>query len=642
MPARNPCFTGENLLESLRKMLCESKQNQHNHQVALQGLGGIGKTRIAAEYVYRYHGELYQSVFWINASNQATLLQGFRNIADETKCVKIDEIADLTPDKVVQRVRRWLEQEDRWLLVLDNLDDVRALEGFKLPITGLDRHILITTRYADAASIWAKGFKVHVLEPHDAVRLLMREITQTDPPNDADGNYAAKIVRRLGYLPLAIVQAAAYIRQASTISAFLAIYEKHRKMLHDRREVMMDYNESVGTTWLINFEIVRSQSPIAIKLLQLFAFLNPDGILIKFLQAGIRGLYTDPDLQQALDGEHDAEMNDALLQLTQYSLIERSNDKESINIHRLVQAVTQDQMSQEEEQRYMNMAVAIFSAAFPEDITSDTRLRCRLFQGQIVDPLLEKISLLSEEVASIAERVAHFLRNDGIYRDSIRLQQMTVNVCEMLFSKKEVRTLGAMNDLANVYYDNGNLKEAEKLHKEVLAAHKEILGENHPDTLKSMNNLATVYHDNGNLKEAEQMYKEVLAGCKEILGENHPNTLTGMNNLANVYHDNGNLKEAEQMYKEVLAARKEILGENHPNTLTSMNNLATVYCDNGNLKEAEQMYKEVLVARKEILGENHPDTLKSMNNLADVYRDNGDWDKAEQIHKMVSEFRNLV
>src|ERR1700732_5121704 len=74
---QNPHFTGrQSSLERLSMALHDKKPKQYNHRISLHGLGGVGKTQVALEYVYRHKSE-YQYVFWISAVDRAQLLSGF-------------------------------------------------------------------------------------------------------------------------------------------------------------------------------------------------------------------------------------------------------------------------------------------------------------------------------------------------------------------------------------------------------------------------------------------------------------------------------------------------------------------------------------------------------------------------------------
>ncbi|OOQ89501.1 hypothetical protein PEBR_07984 [Penicillium brasilianum] len=79
------------------------------------------------------------------------------------------------------------------------------------------------------------------------------------------------------------------------------------------------------------------------------------------------------------------------------------------------------------------------------------------------------------------------------------------------------------------------------------------LGLDHTSTLNTVNNIGNLYYDLGKLREAEEMYQRALAGYEKDLGPDHPSTLGAANNLGNLYSDQGKLREAEEMYQRGLA-----------------------------------------------------------------------------------------
>src|SRR5579859_773506 len=125
---KNVHFTGRKAaLKLVREKLCNEK---YSHRLALHGLGGVGKTQLAIEYVFSFKHE-YNGMYWITAVDKNEILSGFRAIALATGCVRTD---DVSLDDIAKAVLQWLRKQDKWLLVLDNLDDISAVTG-NLPDT---------------------------------------------------------------------------------------------------------------------------------------------------------------------------------------------------------------------------------------------------------------------------------------------------------------------------------------------------------------------------------------------------------------------------------------------------------------------------------------------------------------------------
>jgi len=202
---KNQRFTGRaELLQKLHEMLSEDVPKQYSHRVALYGMGGVGKTQTAVSYVYGHKAD-YERIYWITAASEASLLAGFEDIATRTGCAKQTGPSDLK--SLAKIVLAWLQEQESWLVVIDNLDHIELIEGF-LPDRAPGKHTLITTRNLDATGIPARGLEVCIPEISEGVEMLY---TLSGLESDFQTNEAEQIVVELGQLPLAIEQAASSI-----------------------------------------------------------------------------------------------------------------------------------------------------------------------------------------------------------------------------------------------------------------------------------------------------------------------------------------------------------------------------------------------------------------------------------------------
>src|SRR6266496_177169 len=221
---KNPFFVGQDdLIDQIFDQLCESKSHQYNHRIALYGMGGVGKTQMALAYVHTMK-QNYHSVFWISGVTQTTLLSGFEQIRTETRCM----IKASNQTETAKLVVKWLEEQTNWLLVIDNLDDISVIDGF-LPSTDCNGHTLITTRNPSTEGIPAQGIEVKVLDIETAIQLF-RILLNPRPEleSSSDESEIRAILKELGYLPLAIEQAAAFIRESKRpIDEYLPLYQKN-------------------------------------------------------------------------------------------------------------------------------------------------------------------------------------------------------------------------------------------------------------------------------------------------------------------------------------------------------------------------------------------------------------------------------
>ena len=116
-----------------------------------------------------------------------------------------------------------------------------------------------------------------------------------------------------------------------------------------------------------------------------------------------------------------------------------------------------------------------------------------------------------------------------------------------------------------------------QLHEEELRASRETLGDRHPDTLSAIDSMATLLEDMGQLEEARPLYEEALRARRETLGNRHQETLLSISNMGQLLQAMGQLEEARALYDEALQASREVLGDRHPETLTLLDSINTLH-----------------------------------------------------------------
>ena len=320
--------------------------------VALCGLGGAGKTSVAVEYAHRQLGEV--AVAWqFPAEDPAVLAAGFGELAAQLGAADGGD-----PVAAVHGVLA--ASPAPWLLVFDNAPDRASVAPF-VPPAGPGR-VLITSRN----QIWPPGqaLDVPVLDPQVAAEFL---VSRTGDP---DRRAALDLAGELGGLPLALEQAAAYVQASGdSLAGYLALFRQRRADMLGRGEPT-GYRETVATTWRLAFEDLQQAAPGAVGLLRLLAFCAPEAIPLRLLLqprpglAGRLGEEVAPVLAPLLEDPLAA--GDAIGALRRYSLVTPAADG-SVSVHRLVQAVTADQMPAELARQWQQAAAALIEAAIPGD-----------------------------------------------------------------------------------------------------------------------------------------------------------------------------------------------------------------------------------------------------------------------------------
>ena len=645
---RNLDFTGRSqILEQLCQKFWD-KPHRYNHRIALYGLGGTGKTQIALEYAYR-NRHLYCAMYWISGVNRESICNGLLEIGETAGIVDSHTVEDRTA--AAKKVLVWMDQQIQWLLVIDNVDDLTALDGVLPDIMG-NGHTLITMRDMNANGIPAEGFEVTIMCACEATEMLLQQSDIHDI-DDSKRTEAAKIVSKLGFLPLAIAQAAAFIREGlKDLSRFIPIYTKFsRELLRRIPNGNWAYQNSVGTTWLMSFEAIGRRDAGAARLLQLFAFLDPDRITLDFLEQNAHAL-TDatPGLAQGIRGiiENSLRLVETLFLLEQHSLIRRHQSGKVITIHRLVQSVLRDEMSRGEVESFWSVAIDLCDAAFPKPTTNETRSRCHKYKWEVINLSFKIPEIGSEKLMHLLRRVSTLLRHaDPLLLVAVEtLQRKAMEISKILWTdRNDDRTAGLIDELATTTLLLQQWSDTVEYHKRVAEFQRKRNGPAHERYLKAMHGLAIAYmiqnivnesksveestgradfwnteNDNRFLLEAAEIEENNFEVAKKIFGEAGEITLCSMNTLTAINWRLGKAEIAQRInheFEQITAGtpRREYLC-----VMKYINNLAHTFFLSGGAKAALGLLHDQLQMSKALFGNAHEHTLRLMYNLALVYR----------------------
>ena len=526
--------------------------------VALCGLGGAGKTSVAVEYAYRHLAEL--GLAWqLPAEDPAVLKAGFGELAAQLGARDLFEVGD--PVASVHGSLAAYPQD--WLVMFDNAADPASLKAF-LPPAGRGR-VLITSR----DSFWPPGqaLEVPVLDPDVAEEFL---VSRT---GDLAFQAARELAVELGGLPLALEQAAAYMQATGgALAEYLASFRQRRPDMLGRGEPT-GYDKTVAKTWALAFERLEISAPDAVGMLQLLAFYAPEAVPLRLLLqprhelVGRLGQNVAPVLVPLLADELAA--RDAVGALRRYSLVTPAADG-SVSVHRLVQAVTADQMPAELATEWRQAAAALIEAAIPHDPELPGT-------WSAYATLLPHAQAVLDLTRGGMWQIARYLGYSGSYPAARDLFQLIARALrgDDVYGAEHQDTLAADASLAYWTGEAGDAAGARDQLTALLPVRERVLGPEHPDTLTTRNNLARWTGEAGDAAGARDQLTALLPVRERVLGPEHPDTLTTRNNLARWTGLAGDPAAARDQLAALLPVRERVLGPEHPDTLTTRNNLAS-------------------------------------------------------------------
>ena len=598
---QNPYFTGrEELLEALHQRLITEHTTALTQTQAITGLGGIGKTQTAIEYAYR-HRKDYPIIWWLRAEEPATLAADYAQLA-----IQLDLPEHKATEQAIQiqAVRNWLEQHTSWLLIFDNAEERHDIRPY-MPQIGSGQ-VLITSRNP----IWdglGTTLPVDVMQPEEALAFLAKRT------NDSDSQAAATLTKTLGYLPLALEQAAAYIRENSiSLDQYQTLFQRHYAQLLQYDDLSTEYPNTVATTWELAFQKVQKASSAAADFLNLCAFLAPDAIFLDMITEG--ATYVPKQLAKTVTDP--LTLNQLISPLLRYSLLQREGN--TITIHRLIQHVLRGRLNSTAQCcHWAKRAVQIVNQAFPEsEFTTWTRCEQLLPHAQTCVKWIEQWKLISEEAGYLLNGMGLYLYHRGAYTEAEPLYQRASEITEKAWGLEHPELANTLHNLAGLYDNQGRYAEAEPLYQQARAIKEKALGPEDPSLATTLNNLARLYDNQGRYAEAELLYQRALTIKEKALEPEDPSLATTLNNLANLYRDQKHYVKAKPLYQQALTIYEKTLGPEHPNVAIMLNNLANLYRDQKHYVKAEPLYQRALTIYEKAIESYHPILATMLENYA--------------------------
>ena len=603
----------------------------------LAGTGGVGKTQLAAAYARAvWRAGTVDLLAWVTAASRNAVVAAYAQAGAEVAGADLGD-----PEQAAGRFLTWLETTGRrWLVVLDDLADPADLRGLWPPVSTGGR-VLVTTRRRDAVLSGAgrRLVDVGLFTATEAIAYLTANLAGHDREDQPD--QIAGLAADLGYLPLALAQAAAYLNDRGLDCA------SYRDRLADRRRTLPDlvpddsglpddHRTALAATWSLSIEQADRLRPagLARPMLELASMLDPNGIPQAVLTSpparayltryptGSAGTGSEAsgtgDRSPDAEGQVDAgDAADTLRCLNRLSLAELdpAAPHRAVRVHNLIQRAARESLAEGRGGPLARAAADALLAAWP-DIERDTALAQAMRSSAVTLARRAPGALWKPAVHPVIFRAGGSLGEAGLVADAVAHFRSAADLAAQLLSPDHPSTLQARYELGYWRGESGDFAGAAESQRELLADQLRVLGHDHPGTLATRANLAFWRGHAGDLAGAAADTEAVTADMTRVLGPDHTSTLSARHNLADWRGKAGDPAGAAAAYENLLADSLRVLGPAHFDTLDTRRNLAYWRGQAGAAGEAVATLDQVTADYSRVLGPNHPDTMHARDDLA--------------------------
>ncbi|ANZ34750.1 hypothetical protein BBK82_00305 [Lentzea guizhouensis] len=620
-PPRNFNFTGRTeMLAALHSRLTSSDNNLTAVvPEALYGLGGIGKSQVAIEYAY-LHADDYDVVWWIPSEDPTHIRSVYIALAEKLGIPNTGAV-----NAVIEAVRESLRRGHpyrRWLLVFDNAENPEDVRPF-FP-TGGSGHILVTSRNTHWSSV-AQTVQVDLFSRVESRQLLQR---RNQGLGDDDAEQIADV---LGDLPLAIEQAASWLRETGmNADEYLALFAQKRAELLEAG-LPLDYHVPVAAAWNVSLDRLSEENPAALQLLQVCSFFAPEPIS-RSLFIELQGIPVPNELGEAL--RDPLLLGKAMRQINRYSLAQIDQSKSTILLHRLVQGALFDRMTPQERAQMRHAAHVLLATDDPRGPGSEKNwpkyiellphVRASKMH-ECEDPWVRRTALHS----------AVFLAAWGDDQAGLDYSQELFDYWAQRFGEDKPDTLNAAKQVGICLRALGRYADALRVDERAYAVAQEHLGDESENTLILANMVAQDVRAQGEFAKAFQLSDGAYRTAKVVYGAEDGLTLAAAENLGIALRLIGRFADARDIDQSTWEIRARLLGDEHRFTLATLNSLCLDIRECGEYVQARDMLETAVAKHRRLFGDDHPDTLRAIKNLAVTRRKAGDHNGALHLSEEV-------
>lgn len=599
----------------------------------LSGLGGVGKTQLAAQYTrQQWPDPATEVIVWVSATSRDAILTTYA-----TAAARILGAEESQPEQAAQGLLSWLSTTtQRWLIVLDDLQVPGDLAGLWPPSTSTGQ-VVITTRYRGDALDRPDSqlIQVGVFTFDEASAYLHARLTK-HPELAGDDADVTGLAKDLGHLPLALAQAAAYMINARLpVRKYQQLVVDQRRTLAelvpDRDELPDQHRDTVAATWSLSIQKANTLAPVGLArpLLEIASLLDPTGIPDTIFTTDAITTYLSGLLNQPVD-THAIRAGVRILHRFNILTIDPATPHRGVQVHGLVQRATRDTLTRDTDPedaiaditgtdgRLGDLVLTAADALLEiwPAIEADNDLALALRTNAEILATHATHHLWDPDGHPILFRIGRSLGEAGLVTHAASYFHTLHTAATGYLGHDHPDTVTTRANLAEWRGETGDATQAAAEFEWLLTNQLRELGPNHLDTLATRGNLAYWRGETGDAVGALTEFEQLLGDHLRVLGPDHLHTLTTRLNLARGRGRTGDAVGAVAQLERLLTDYLRVLGPDHPDTLGIRDNLARWRGEAGQAASAVIEFEQLLGDYLRVLSPDHPDTLRCRHNLA--------------------------
>jgi tetratricopeptide (TPR) repeat protein len=647
IPSPNPNFTGR--AAELGRLHDNLFSRQRPHVQVISGMGGIGKTELATQYIHR-NIDTYEIIWWIRAEHPDRVRDALVKLGQRLELRQAT--TDGARDRTVTAALETLQSDawTSWLLVFDNAANPLDLQKY-IPASRPEGHVIITARQPEWPSyMLADSIEVPPFTEAEAVSFLRRTV-----PNLAEGSKvtaaedaqraseARRLATTLGNLPIAVEHAAAYLAETGqSIQEYLARFTENAHQLLSEQPADSDLPTPVPGTWRMSITLL---TPDAEHLFNLCSFFSPEPIATVLFRKPAGDIDDPPGLSELFSSRQ--RVRAAAAQLHRLSLARFDGAKDLIQVHRVVQAVTKGRLRQDRIEAFRayraaaDTLLASSNPGNPDQGSSD----------QVYDLSLQHLEsdkrFLRTENPALRALIIDQVRRlhlRGGHVEAIEFGEGALEVWRDSLGEEDLQVLALSVEVAVAMYVGGRTADADELIlriRPLLQRHTD--GEGFKVLLSCENIYSAVLRGHSQFREALTLDLSTLNRFEAVFGGDHERTLNVRNSIAVDYRLLGQFSDALETDERALADRRVIPGTDGISTLMSATAVARDLRGLGRYQESLDVARWVVDEFERAGGRENIRWLDACEGFATALRKAGHhWDALQESEHVLQRCRDYL